>query len=140
MKNAFLQFRKHWLTNLIVFLSSLVIGGIIFILYFFLRNRVFIDAVNGSMIAAAFVILAGLLVFMTYLGAFDLFVFGFKQLGSAIFSKDPRRDGPYAEYREKKIEKRNTSPHVFIAIIAAGLVLLIAAIVLEIIYHVKFGG
>lgn len=58
MKNAFLQFRKHWLTNLIVFLSSLVVGGIIFILYFFLRNRVFIDAVNGSMIAAAFVILS----------------------------------------------------------------------------------
>ena len=138
MKNAFIQFRRHWLTNLVVFLSSLFVGGVIFVLYFFLRNRSFIDAVNGSAISGMIVFLSGLLVFMHHLGAFDTFVFGFKQLGSAIFAKDARRDGKYSDYRQEKTEKRKNSSYVFISIVAAGLTILIAALILEIIYHTKY--
>lgn len=74
---------------------------------------------------------------MHHLGAFDTFVFGFKQLGSMIFAKDARRDGSYAEYREKKTEIRNNSSYNFIAIIFAGLLLCVVLVVLDIIYNVS---
>lgn len=138
MKNAFIQFRNHWLPNLITFLVSLVVGGVVFILFFFLRTRSFMDAINGTTIAALFVLLSGVLALLAHLGAFDTFAFGFKQLGSMMFAKNARRDGTYSDYRERKQEKRASSAHSYLAIIAAGLMLLIAVIVLEIIYHVKF--
>ena len=74
---------------------------------------------------------------VTHFGAFDIFVFGFKQLFSLFFSKDPRRDGQFHEYRESNTEKRNNSSYNFIATIFAGLLLSIAIIVLEIIYHIS---
>ncbi len=138
MKNAFIQFKNHWKINLLVFAISLVLGGIIFVLFFFLRNRSFMDAVNGVSLAALFVLLSGLLALLAFLGAFDTFAFGFKQLGSMMFAKNARRDGTYADYRDKKREKRTSSSHSYLAIIAAGLIILIAAIILEIIYHSKF--
>lgn len=138
MKNAFIQFRNHWLTNLITGLVSLVVGGIVFVLFYFLRDRAFIDAVNGSMVAAMVVILSGLLAMLAHFGAFDTFAFGFKQVGSMMFAKNVRRDGSFADYKEKKRDKRNKGSYSFIAIIFTGLLILIAAIVLEIIYHVKF--
>ena len=96
------------------------------------------DAINGASIAALFVLLSGVLTLLAYLGAFDFFAFGFKQLGSMLFAKNARRDGLYSDYRDRKQEKRATSSHSYLAIIAAGLILLIAVIVLEIIYHTKF--
>jgi len=138
MKNAWIQIKRHWLFNLLTFIISLMVGGLIFVLYFFLRNRAFIDAVNGVSIAAMVVLLSGVLSFLAFLGAFDTFAFGFKQLGSMMFAKDARRDGTYQDYRDKKREKRNSSSYNFIFIILAGLILLIALIVLEIIYHSKF--
>lgn len=138
MKNAWLQIKRHWLFNLLTFIISLVVGGLIFVLYFFLRNRAFIDAVNGASLAAMVVLLSGVLSFLSFLGAFDTFAFGFKQLGSMLFAKDARRDGTYQDYRDAKIEKRHSSSYNFIFIILAGLILLIAVVVLEIIYHVKF--
>ena len=138
MKNAWIQLRRHWLYNLITLFISLAIGAGIFLLYFFLRNRAFIDAVNGMTIGAMVVSLSGVLAWLSFLGAFDTFAFGFKQLGSMLFAKDARRDGSYSDYRDSKREKRNNSTYNFIAIIAAGLILLIAVLVLEIIYHTKF--
>ena len=135
MKRAFEQFRKYWLTNLITFLISLVLGAVIFCLIFFLRGQTLIAAVDGITLAAVTVLFLGLLFWMHHLGAFDTFVFGFKQLGSMMLSKNPRRDGTYAEYREKKTETRNNSSFNFIAIIFAGLLLSIAVLVLDIIYN-----
>ena len=135
MKRAFEQFKKYWLTNLITFLISLVVGAIIFCLMFFLRGSTLIAAVDGAALAAVIVLFLGLLFWMHHLGAFDTFVFGFKQLGSMMFAKDARRDGTYAEYRENKTEIRNNSSFNFIAIIFAGLLLSIAVLVLDIIYN-----
>ena len=66
-----------------------------------------------------------------------MFTFGFKQLGTMIFAKDARKEGPYYEYRENKKEKRQNSSYVFVTVIFAGLLLSIALIVLEIVYHVN---
>lgn len=135
MKRAFAQFKKYWLVNLITFLISLAVGATIFCLFFFLRGQSLIAAVDGATIAAISVLLLGLLLFLYHLGAFDTFVFGFKQLGSMIFAKDVRRDGAYSDYRTRKGEERAASSHNFIAIIFAGLLLCIAMLVLYIIYR-----
>ena len=137
MKRAFEQFKKYWLVNLITFLLSLVVGAIIFCIMFFLRGRTLLSAVDGAALGAISVLFLGLLFWMHHLGAFDTFVFGFKQLGSMLFAKDARRDGSYAEYRERKTESRNNSSFNFIAVIFAGLLLCIALLVLEIVYHVS---
>ena len=137
MKRAFAQFKKYWLVNLITFLISLAVGAIIFCLFFFLRGQTLISAVDGAAVGAVSVLFLGLLFWMHHLGAFDTFVFGFKQLGSMIFAKEPRRDGQYQDYRKEKIKKRTNSSYNFLAIILAGLLLLISVIVLEIIYKTR---
>lgn len=135
MKRAFEQIKKHWLENLIIFLISLVVGVAIFLIYFFLRNRTFISAVDGMTIGGLFVLLSGFLAWMAHLGMFDMVSFGFIQLGHVLFSKDPRKGGDFADYKNNKAEKRNNSSYSFVAIIVAGLALCIAFVVLRIIYN-----
>ena len=77
MKRALEQIRKHWLENLITFLISILVGVTIFLIYFFLRNRTFLSAVDGMTIGGLFVLLSGLLAWMAHLGMFDMFSFGF---------------------------------------------------------------
>lgn len=137
MKNAFKQIKKYWLSNLITFLVSLTIGIVIFCLIFFLRNRLLLDAVNGLTAGGVIVLFLGLLCWMAFLGVFDVFSFGFKQLLSTVFSKDPRRDGSYTNYKERKTAKREASSYYFVPIIAAGLVLIIALIIVFIVYKVS---
>lgn len=137
MKRAFEQFRKHWITNLVTFIISLILAALIFCLMFFLRDRSFSDAVSAVGMAAIVISLLGLLLWMGHLGAFDTFAFGFKQVGSMLFAKDARRDGSYADYRAEKAKKRDNSSFNFIAVIFAGILLLIALIVLEIVYNVR---
>ncbi len=135
MKRAFAQVKKYWLINLITLLISLIVGGAIFCLMFFLRDKTIVAAVDGSALATVIVLFLGLLLWMHHLGAFDTFAFGFKQLGSMLFAKEPRRDGKYQEYREQKRIKRANSSYNFLAIIVAGLLLSISLIILEVIYR-----
>ena len=135
MKKAFEQIKIHWKINLFTFVVSMLFGGGLFCLIFFLRNRTIVDAVDGAAIASVVVLFVGLLMLVAHLGAFDTFAFGFKQLGSMLFAKDARKDGKYYEYKEAKKEKRNDSSYNFIMVILAGLLLSISIIVLEIIYQ-----
>lgn len=138
MKKAFEQIKKHWITNLVTFVISLIVGVVIFLVFYFARNQTIVAAVDGAAIGTVAVLFMGLLFWMAHLGAFDTFAFGFKQLGSMLFAKDARRDGKYSDYRAEKSEKRQNSSYNFVAVIAAGLVLSVALIVLEIIYHAAF--
>ena len=135
MKRALEQIRKHWLENLITFLISILVGVTIFLIYFFLRNRTFLSAVDGMTIGGLFVLLSGLLAWMAHLGMFDMFSFGFIQLGHVLFSKNPRKGGDFVDYKANKCEKRNNSGYNFVAIIVAGLALCIAFIILRVIYN-----
>lgn len=136
MNRAFSQIKKYWLTNLITFLVSIAIGVGIFCIVFFTRARSIIDAIDGATLGGLVVLLFGLLMMVSHFGAFDIFVFGFKQLFSLFFSKDPRKNGEFADYRNERTQKRNDSSYNFIAVIFAGILLSIAIIVLEIIYHI----
>ena len=136
MKRAFGQIKKYWLINLITFIISLMVGGGVFCLMFFLRNRTLIDAVDGTAVASISVLFIGLLMFVAHLGAFDMFAFGFKQFGSMLFAKDARKEGQYHEYRESQTTKRQDGSYNFVAVIVAGLLLSISVIVLDIIYNI----
>ena len=135
MKKAFTQIKKYWLINLITFILSLLMGGGIFCLFFFLRNQTIMAAVDGAAIGGMVVLFLGLLMWVAHLGAFDTFAFGFKQLGSMLFAKDARREGTFQEYKENKAAKRDNSSYNFVMVIFAGLLLSISIIVLEIIYR-----
>ena len=135
MKRVIEQIKKYWLINLVTLLISLLLGGAIFCLFFFLRNQTIIAAVDGAAVATFIILFLGLLFWMAHLGAFDMFSFGFKQLGSMLFAKDARRDGTFQEYKENKAAKRDNSSYNFVMVIFAGLLLSISIIVLEIIYR-----
>ncbi len=135
MKKVFAQIRKYWLTNLITFLVSIAVGVGIFCAVFFSRTQSMIDAIDGATLGGLIVLLFGLLMMVSHFGAFDFVVFGFKQLFALMFSKDPKKNGEFVDYRDQMTEKRNASSYNFIATILAGLLLSISIIVLEIIYH-----
>ena len=103
-----------------------------------MRGQNIVSAVNGAALAFVVLLFFGLLMLVTHLGAFDSFSFGFRQLGTMIFSKDPRREGTFADYREAKRVKRDNSSFSFFSMMAGSLVYGILLIVLEIIYHAKF--
>ena len=75
MKKVFEQIRKHWLTNLITFLVSLVIGVAIFLVMFLTRNRTIIAAIDGVAVGGLTVLGMGLLYWLGFLGAFDFIAF-----------------------------------------------------------------
>ena len=137
MKRAFEQIQKYWKVNIITLAISLAVGGGIFCLVFFLKDYNIVSAVDAAAVSAVSVLCVGLLLWMAHLGAFDTFAFGFKQLGSMLFARDARRDGKFQDYRREKAIKRNNSSYNFLAVIAAGLLLCIALIVLEIIYKTR---
>jgi len=134
MKKLFTQVIKYWRTNVITFLISLVVGAGVFCAVFFSRNRDLLAATDGLSVAGIVVLFLGLLVWMGNLGVFDIFSFGFKQIVSTLFTKDPRRDGTFYEYKAEKREKRDASSNNFVSIIAAGVTILIAMVVVLIIY------
>lgn len=135
MVKVFNQIKENWRTNLIVGLISLVIGLVVFFLYYFLNNQTLLAAVNGVTISTFSLIGIGLLCWLAHLGAFDTFSFGFKQLGSMLFAKEPRKEGPFHEYKQAKKEKREKSSYYFIIIILVGFLFAFALAVLEIIFH-----
>ena len=94
-----------------------------------------IDAIDGATLGGLIVLLFGLLMMVAHFGAFDFIVFGFKQLIALMFAKDPKKHGQFTDYRDGMTQKRDASSYNFIAVIFAGLLLSIAIIVLEIIYH-----
>ena len=134
MRKLFEQIKKYWLSNLIIFAVSLLLGAALFLTFFLTRPQNIVNAIDAAAVAGMFVLLSGLLALMGYLGVFDMVAFGFKQLGSTLFAKDPRRDGSYADYKQVKVEKRKDSSYYFMPIILAGILYLIAFVVLEIIY------
>ena len=136
MKRAFEQVRKYWIANLITLVVSLMIFAGIFCAIFFTRPvKNIIAAIDGSTIGTISILSLGLLMWLSHLGAFDLFAFGFKQMGSMMFAKDARRDGHYADYRENKMTKRSNSAYIFVSVIIAGLLCAISVAVLYIIYE-----
>lgn len=129
--------------DIITLVISLGVGGIIFLIYFLLNKDRYggISAgCNATILSAIILVSSGVLVWLSRLGAFDTFAYGFKQLGSSIFSKNPRKYNNMVEYKQDKYEKRKEKTNYYLFIILAGLLFGVATLILEIIYHTMIGG
>ena len=127
--------RKRLKADIFTGIITLVIGSIIFVVYYFVRGQHLIDAVNGCSLAAAIIICASLLVLVSRLGAFDTFVYGFKQLGAVFFSKNPRKYNNMAEYVQQKNIDRQQKGRYYIPMLITSLAFIIATVVLQIVYN-----
>ena len=117
---------------------SLFVGAIIFLVYFFVKGHKLIDAVNGSTIAGVVLLSAGVLTLLSRLGAYDTFVYGFKQLGTSLFSKNPRKYHDMVEYKNNKYEQRKGKPKVYYAMIIVSFAFFIATLVLDIVLRTTY--
>lgn len=127
------NFRKYFRTYLITFIASLVVGVTIFLVYFFVYNSTMYAAINGTSVAAVVLLSVGGLMWVANEGLFDVFSYGFKQLGSAMFGKIANQENDYPSYMEQNKLKREAKPKMFLSILASGVLLLIAMIVLRIV-------
>lgn len=124
-----INLKAHIITAII----SLIIGVGIF-LAFFLTKRTFYGAFNGVTYAAISLLGGGVLYWVAREGFFDMFSYGFKQLGSMMFSKKPNELNNFSEYREYKNEIREKKAKCYLTVIFIGCLFLIATIIMAIIY------
>lgn len=91
------------------------------------------SAINGSSISAVILLGLGGLMFVANEGFFDIFSYGFKQVGSSLFGKKPNENNDFAGYKEQGKIKRESKPKIFISILISGIVFLVTMIVLRVI-------
>ena len=131
MKTFWFKYKSFILT----FVFSLIFGAAVFCLYFFLKNQSLKDAVDACSVAGVALLGGGLMVVITRLGAFDTFSFGFKQLLTSMFNKDPNAYNSLADYKLQKYDERKTKKATYLMLFLAGGVYLLAVVVLEIILN-----
>lgn len=96
---------------------------------------------NGFTLGAVVTLFGFLLYLVTRLGAFDMFVYGFKDV---FYHMNPNRDkvrkyDDYADYIEKKKEERSRSRVCFLPYIAVGGAFLITALALRLAIYYAAG-
>lgn len=132
------RFKKHWKTNLIFLLVSLLLGTGIFLAMFFMYKTNLGGAVDGCFVSGAALIGFGLLCMVAREGFFDFLSYGFLQVGHSWFNRhEPAKYDDYVQYRNIKKDKRSVAPDYFLGILAAGLLFLLGALVLYIIWKAQ---
>ena len=121
----------NWKPYIVAGIISLLLGVFIFILFFIILKKPALDGVAF----ASIILLAGAgLIWVAREGFFDIFTYGFRQLGSTMFSKKANEYNDFAGYKEYKFSAREKRSKYFISIAIVGALFLIATIILSIIY------
>ena len=110
---------------------SLLLGVFIFILFFLILKR---PALDGTAYAAIILISSAGLIWVAREGFFDIFSYGFRQLGSTILSKKAYEYNDYSGYRQFKNEIREKKSKYYFSIAITGLLFLVATVILYLIY------
>ena len=110
---------------------SLLLGIFIFILFFIILKR---PALDGTAYAAIILISSAGLIWVAREGFFDIFSYGFRQLGSTILSKKANEFNDYSGYRQFKNEIREKRSKYYFSIALIGLLFLVATVILYLIY------
>lgn len=133
------RFIKYWKHLLITFAISLIVGLLVTFLLPLSGNYVLYDFINSTTLAGVVLIGSGILSLLARMGAFDTFSYGFKQMGSMLFSRhEPNKYNDMASYKDDKRTKRSSSPDYYLAIMAAGILFFIATLVISIIWAVLY--
>lgn len=128
-----IELRKNLRSYIFAVILSTVIGITIFLIYFVLNKFTMYAAINGTSLSAVILLGIGGLMFVGSEGFFDVFAYGFKQLGTAMFGKKANEQNSFPDYKEQKRTIRENKPKFFISILFSGLIFLIAMIVVRII-------
>lgn len=117
---------------------SLAFGIALFCLFFFIRKpRVGTGLDNwfdSGFIAGIILVCVGALMGVARDGFFDIFAYGFKQMGSALFSKKAHAYNDYPGYREDKKNKRASSPKLFISVLIVSALFLLVSLFMYLAY------
>lgn len=118
------------ISNLVVFIISIVLGVIIFVIYSAIFNFSLLKMCDGMFVAAAILLFFGLGHLIINQGTLDVIPVGFSNLYN-VFKRDGKKkyDGLY-EYQQVKAQKRKDTRFRFIPIVLAGLILLIVSFIL----------
>ncbi len=133
MGKAIDNFKKYFKQYLITFIVSMIIGAGLFLSLFFVYGQKLLGALNGTGITFAVLIGAGTMVWVTRAGMFDSMSYGFNQMFSSMFSKNPNKYNDFVKYKEDRETKRRNSPNLYLSILLSGLLFAIAFVILEIV-------
>ena len=124
MKVELKKFYKSYLISLGIFFA---IGLTIFLIFFFV-----LSPIDGATLSSVILLGLGGLMFVANEGFFDIFSYGFKQLGTAMFRKKANDENDFPNYKEQKRTKREETPKYFLSALAVGVIFLIVMIALRI--------
>lgn len=114
---------------------TLVIGvGLFFLFFFVVDNGGFVGAIDGTGITGLILISIGLLIFVSRQGFFDIFSYGFKQMGSMMFSRKPNENNDFAKYQQDKRISREKKSKYYLVIVAVGVLFVTAFIIIKLIF------
>lgn len=125
-----IQKKKFIKTYIITSIVSAVIGFGIFSIFVFAAKNPLSDGFLG---AAIILMCSGALCWVAHEGFFDFVSYGFKQLGSMMFSKEPNKNNSYQDYQAQKREIRKDSSKYFVCIMIVGLLYFLGVIIIDLI-------
>lgn len=110
-------------------ISIIISAGIFSILVFALKQPI----LDGLAIPGVVLLAAAGLIYISREGFFDFASYGFKQLGNAMFGKNPTDYKDLAEYKIRANEVRKRRSKYYLAVLGVGLVLFVVSIIILII-------
>lgn len=122
--------RKNVRPYVIAAAVSFVIGAVIFCLFFFLKSRSISAAVDGTSYAGIILITLSLFIMIARFGFFDIFSYGFKQLGASMFNKQASKYNDFPGYKQEMNAVRERRSKYFLSMLSVGALYLVAAIIL----------
>lgn len=132
MGKLIFHIRKYLKVYVITAIVSIAIGVTIFLLFYLLKGKTIISAIDGTSVAGAVLLGVGLLCWMGRLGAFDTLSYGFKQMFTSMFAKEANKYNDMAEYKQEKNAQRAASSYYFVVMMIVSLLFFIAFAILEI--------
>ena len=117
---------------LIAGIISLAVGGIISTLIILLSR---LGVVDGFAFASLALLASSGLIWIAREGFFDIFSYGFSQLGRSMFSKKPNEFNNYSEYKSAKNTEREKKSKYYISVAIVGAFFLLVTIILFIIFR-----
>ena len=117
----------NWKPYIIAGSISLGFAILIFCLFFFVFQKALID---GFAFAGISLVAYSLLSWIAREGFFDIFSYGFRQMGNMMYNKKANEFNDYSGYKEYKYEIRKKKARTYLAIAAVGVLFLLITLII----------
>ena len=120
----------NWKPFIIAGSISLAFGLLVFLLLWFVAKMSLVDSLAiPSIVLVSF----SILMWVAREGFFDIFSYGFKQMGSMILSKNPREYHDFSGYKSYKYEIREKRAKTFYVVAIVGVLFLVTTLIVYLI-------